>query len=73
MIAVPKEISRHLEPSAASVHLKIVCERKSPCLDGRYSRRYREDYEHNPGTSEAMIRISMISLMSRRIANDSRV
>jgi putative transposase len=36
-------------------------------------RRHSKDYEHNPKTSEAMIRISMISLMSRRLANDFKV
>ena len=31
-------------------------------------RRHSKDYEHNPETSEAMIQISMIALMSRRLA-----
>jgi putative transposase len=35
-------------------------------------RRHSKDYEHNPETSEAMIHISMISLMSKRLANNSR-
>lgn len=36
---------------------------------GRY-RRHSKDYERNPQTSEAMILISMIHLMSRRLANE---
>ena len=31
-------------------------------------RRHSKDYERNPATSEAMIQISMINLMSRRLA-----
>ena len=31
-------------------------------------RRHSKDYEHNPETSETMIQISMIALMSRRLA-----
>jgi putative transposase len=31
-------------------------------------RRHSRDYEHNPLTSETMIRISMILLMTRRLA-----
>jgi hypothetical protein len=31
-------------------------------------RRHSKDYERNPETSEAMIYIAMISLMSRRVA-----
>ena len=34
---------------------------------GRY-RRHSKDYERNPTSSEAMIRISMIHLMTRRLA-----
>lgn len=36
-------------------------------------RRHSKDYEHNPETSEALIQISMISLMSKRLANSSRI
>jgi putative transposase len=36
-------------------------------------RRHSKDYEHNPHTSEAMIQISMIALMSRRLAKQNRV
>jgi putative transposase len=36
-------------------------------------RRHSKDYEHNPETSEAMIQISMIALMSRRLANQNGV
>jgi putative transposase len=36
---------------------------------GRW-RRHSKDYETNPATSEAMIYISMIALMSRRLAHD---
>jgi putative transposase len=31
-------------------------------------RRHSKDYERNPETSEAMIQLSMIALMSRRLA-----
>lgn len=31
-------------------------------------RRHSKDYEHNPASSEAMIYITMINLMSRRLA-----
>ena len=34
-------------------------------------RRHARDYERNPETSEAMIYIAMISLMSRRLARKS--
>jgi len=34
-------------------------------------RRHSKDYEHNPQTSEAMIHISMISLMLKRITKNS--
>ncbi|WP_373653804.1 IS5 family transposase [Schlesneria sp. DSM 10557] len=36
-------------------------------------RRHSKDYEHNPETSEVMIQISMIGLMTRRLANQNRV
>ena len=36
-------------------------------------RRHARDYERNPQTSEAMIYISMIQLMSRRLANQKSV
>ena len=36
-------------------------------------RRHSRDYERNPATSEAMIRISMIALMSRRIARQNSI
>ncbi len=32
-------------------------------------RRHSKDYEHNPETSETMIQISMIALMSRRLTS----
>jgi putative transposase len=38
---------------------------------GRY-RRHSKDYERNPETSEAMIYLAMINLMSRRLANGHR-
>ena len=39
---------------------------------GRY-RRHSKDYERNPETSEAMIYLAMINLMSRRLAKGDRV
>lgn len=39
---------------------------------GRY-RRHSKDYERNPETSEAMIHIAMINLMSRRLAKKTGV
>ena len=36
-------------------------------------RRHSKDYERNPETSEAMIYISMIALMSRRLARGKDV
>ena len=36
-------------------------------------RRHSRDYEHNPEISEAMILISMIALMSRRLAHKKYV
>lgn len=36
-------------------------------------RRHSRDYERNPETSEAMIYLSMIQLMSRRLAKSIRV
>jgi putative transposase len=36
-------------------------------------RRHSRDYERNPETSEAMIHVSMISLMSRRLAHTKRL
>jgi putative transposase len=36
-------------------------------------RRHSKDYERNPETSETMIHISMIALMSRRLAPENRI
>jgi len=36
-------------------------------------RRHAKDYERNPETSEAMIYVAMISLMSRRLARQNRL
>ena len=66
LFGVTATIARRLGEGFQVIPKRWIVERTFAWLTR--CRRHSKDYERNPESSEAMIQISMISLMSRRLA-----